>query len=106
MSISYLKYDTVYEHRCCLILESKCDMCHFILCLKGSHLCFFLHLQGWHMVVRAARVSAPSPAPPPTALRLSPRVCPGHRAWTLTLPPVKRGKSLSNVLLYGPSQRL
>lgn len=43
------------------------------------------------MAVKAVRVLAPSPAPPLTALRLSPRVCHGHRAWTSTLPPVKRG---------------
>lgn len=51
----------------------------------------FLLLQVWHMAVKAARVLAPSPAPPLTALRPSPRVCHGHRAWTSTLPPVKRG---------------
>lgn len=54
--------------------------------------CGLMFLQEWPMVVRAVRVSAPSPAPPPTALRLSPRVCPDLRAWTSTLPPVKRGK--------------
>lgn len=51
----------------------------------------FLLLQVWHMAVKAARVLAPSPAPLPTASRPSPRVCHGHRAWTSTLPPVKRG---------------
>lgn len=63
-----------------------------VLCFRGAQLWCVLLLQGWHLVVRAARVWAPSPAPPPTVLRLSPKVCPDRRAWTLTLPPVKRGK--------------
>lgn len=53
------------------------------------------------MAVRAARVLAPSPAPPLTASRPSPRVCHGHRAWTLTLPPVKRGTRSSAAFEMG-----
>lgn len=61
----------------------------------GIWMCYVGCLQGLRMGVRAVRGWAPSLALPPTALRLSPRVCPGHRAWTSTLPPVKRGETSS-----------
>lgn len=64
-------------------------------CTKWEMVLCYLDFQVLHMVVRVVRVWAPSPAPPPTALRISPRVCQDHRAWTLTLPPVKKGKSFS-----------
>ena len=64
-------------------------------CTKREMVLCSSDFQVLHMVVRAVRVWAPSPAPPPTALRISPRVCQDHRAWTLTLPPVKRGKVFS-----------
>lgn len=79
------------------------DLIHFCHCCSERFTCGVLFFQGSLMVVRAARVWAHSPAPPPTALRLSPRVCPDRRAWISTLPPVKRGESVSCVRLPYPA---